>query len=75
MVSQARKMQHGHGWRLNVVKDEQGFGYYICSESPSFLACFKGRLSTALGVIFIVIYVLFVLVALAFEYDYVQCPV
>ena len=41
----------------------------------SFLACFKGRLSTALGVIFIVIYVLFVLVALAFEYDYVQCPV
>ena len=41
----------------------------------SFLACFRGRLSTALGVIFVVIYVLFVLVALAFAYNFVQCPV
>ena len=40
----------------------------------SFLACFRGRLSTALGVIFIVIYVLFVMVSLAFAYNYVQCP-
>jgi sodium/potassium/calcium exchanger 2 len=41
----------------------------------SFLACFRGKLSRALGIIYIVFYVLFVLISISFTYGFVACPV
>ena len=41
----------------------------------SILACSKRKLSTVVGSIFVVIYILFVGVALSFTYNYIQCPV
>ena len=41
----------------------------------SILACFKRKLSTIVGIIFIVIYILFVIVSLGFVYKWFVCPV
>jgi len=41
----------------------------------SFLACFRGRLSKVVGIIYIIIYFLFVAVSISFSYGFVQCPV
>ena len=41
----------------------------------SFLACFRRNLSKALGIIYIIIYVLFVGVSISFVYGFVKCPV
>ena len=41
----------------------------------SILACSKRKLSTIVGFIFIIIYILFVIVSLAFAYKWVECPV
>ena len=41
----------------------------------SILACFKRKLSMIVGIIFIVIYILFVVVALGFTYKWFECPV
>ena len=41
----------------------------------SILACFKRKLSTIVGIIFIVIYIIFVIVALGFAYKWFECPV
>lgn len=41
----------------------------------SFLACFRRYLSKTLGIIYIIIYVLFVGVSISFVYGFVKCPV
>ena len=41
----------------------------------SILACFKRKLSMIVGIIFIVIYIIFVIVALGFAYKWFECPV
>ena len=41
----------------------------------SILACFKRKLSTVVGIIFIAIYILFDIVAFSFEYKWSGCPV
>ena len=39
------------------------------------MACAKGKLSRIIGVVFLVIYVLFIVISIGFTYNFFQCPI